>query len=806
MSVSKSNFLKQLAQMQELSGNTIAVVFAVNPDIDISSREAFYQNIIGFFERYKQNLPEVSSIKDNEDEDELSKWHGKDLRIQSIRLKSLRGFPNSVKPFGIDFNNEKGEPQSLIILGGNGSGKSSVFNALEYCYCETIGEAQLRAYMEGKEEEVRFLNYLEHNDNGSSNIFCHIKTNSDEFNISKDKTNIPQAIRRKINPESHFVSDFDLYTKGQLDFESNSQRSFHNIVAQNLGLSELLEFEKHLKSFCLYRRQVESRNILSLRRNNESLNALNASNKKAIDEKTVALEGLKKQEELIPDDSNQKVLQQILIQIKQTTFKVPPDLIKISVPIEEFKNAYKLLLSKEVKNAGLRELEFLNTGLELINEHSDCPFCGNSKLNLEEVKSSVHEKILRLKEMNEAAKNVNNTHSSLIDLFDNFKNSISVLRSTVLRELSSVQGFTDFNGLFLLNTDLLLKLDNFLALDWLLQIFSLKENPNYLKGRNGFLFDLLNSNITESFESINVINDDIKTFEENRRKEIERLESLISSREVPGSLTGQIVVLEKEISELHEQNSNTLVNVQRNEAKIEELQNLIVRYEEVRAETSAYLKVLHNSLNEEVNRSFGPIKMVVEEVLERFFKLENRNIEILISKQPEEYDEESGEVLSEIITAQVKLSGEGAKLQPVGKYLNTFHYRLFTTMVGISIAIAARRNTGVNLPLVLDDVFYASDFDNRTSVELFLKEVFSAFKTFTPDMPLQLILFTHDQLIFESAIKIVKEIDGIDVGFAKLFPYTEAKDRDDYLNLIYRYPEYFPQTILNSLLNAYEQR
>ena len=33
----------------------------------------------------------------------------------------------------------------------------------------------------------------------------------------------------------------------------------------------------------------------------------------------------------------------------------------------------------------------------------------------------------------------------------------------------------------------------------------------------------------------------------------------------------------------------------------------------------------------------------------------NREIDLVISKQPEEYDEETGEVLSEIIIAQLKI-------------------------------------------------------------------------------------------------------------------------------------------------------
>ena len=121
-------------------------------------------------------------------------------------------------------------------------------------------------------------------------------------------------------------------------------------------------------------------------------------------------------------------------------------------------------------------------------------------------------------------------------------------------------------------------------------------------------------------------------------------------------------------------------------------------------------------------------------------------------------------------------------------------------MVGISIAIASRKNTNVNLPLVLDDIFYASDFENRTTVEHFLKYIFKAFKDYTPEMPLQLILFTHDQLIFESAIKVIKDIEETDIAFAKLFPYTEAVETEDYKNLIYKFPDYFPKTIMNSIL------
>jgi len=295
---------------------------------------------------------------------------------------------------------------------------------------------------------------------------------------------------------------------------------------------------------------------------------------------------------------------------------------------------------------------------------------------------------------------------------------------------------------------------------------------------------------------VNIVNQYIA----NRNEVVRNIELEVSKNAQPQSLTEQIFGLNKEITDLERQSTEAKTNIERDTKRINEIQEQVNLFDEVKTVTTSFLKTYHNALNEEINKSFAPIKLIVEEVLESYFKIDNREIDLEISKQPEEYDEETGEVLSEIIIAQLKIKNKDIPPQPVNKYLNTFHFRLFSTMVGISIAIASRKNTKVNLPLVLDDIFYASDFENRTTVEQFLKHIFKAFKEYTPEMPLQLILFTHDQLIFESAIKVVKEIEGTDIGFAKLFPYTEAEDKGDFKNLIYKFPDYFPTTIMNSIL------
>jgi predicted nucleic acid-binding Zn-ribbon protein len=801
MIVSKDIFLKRLVQLPELSSNILAFVFADNPDLDISSRENFFGNVISYFKRFKENKPDITQYKLEDTNDLLKSWEGKDLRIKNVKLKSVRGFPQAAKPFGIDFTNKNGEPQSMIILGGNATGKSSLYDAIEFSYCDSVGEALLRAYKEGADDDVRFMNFLEHNENGEVNIFCHVQTMSDKLDIQKHKDNIPKPIRDKINPDTHFVSDYDIYTKGQLDYEKNSQRSFHNIIAQSLGLTDLLEFEKNLTAFTIYRRQTETRNIGGLKKSNDNQQTLITNNEKAINEKKNILNQLKQQQSASPDDKKLKEVLELMNQTKQTVIQTTINSKQFASSIEQFNRAYTNLISKEIKNAGLNEIQFLNLGLELLKEHTDCPFCNSSKLLKDEVAISVNQRISKLKELNEVTQALNKAFNDVTDYIENLKNQIEVIKSRVTKELNSVKEKTEFNELFLLDNSFATETATLTAKEFLIQLFSLNENPNYLKDKNKFLFELFKSNAKFSETELNQFLTSLNSFNTKRTEIIQKVELEIAQNTQPKSLTEQIIGLNKEITDLERQSADARENIKRDTEKINEIQEQVSEFAEVKTIAAAFLKSYHNVLNEEINKSFAPIKMVVEEVLENYFRIDNREVDLIISKQPEEFDEETGEVLSEIITAQLKIKNQNIQLQPVNKYLNTFHFRLFSTMVGISIAIASRRNTQVNLPLVLDDVFYASDFENKTSIESFLKQVFNAFKTYTPDLPLQLILFTHDQLIFESAIKVIKEIEGTDIAFAKLFPHKEAQDEGDYMNLIYRFPDFFPHTIMNNLLS-----
>ncbi len=800
MIASKDQFLKRLVKLPELSDNILAYVFADNPDIDISSRENFFGNVISYFNRFKKQKPEIQQDEQEETDKLLKSWEGRDLRIRNVKLKSVRGFPESEKPFGIDFTNSKGEPQSMIILGGNATGKSSIYDSLEYCYCDSIGEALIRAYKENAGDDVRFMAFLEHNENGQANIFCNVDTISGVFDIQKHRDNIPKAVRGKINPETHFVSDYDIYSKGQLDYEMNTQRSFHNVIAQSLGLTELLEFEKQLKAFTIYRRQTESRNVSSLKKSNDNQQTLINANENTILGKKNSLEQLNKQQPANSDDKAQKEALETLNLLKQTSFQSNVSSELFSEKTEQFKKAFINLTSRQIKNGGINEIQFLNLGLELLKEHNNCPFCNNSNLSKDEIAASVNERMENIRELNEANQGLSKAANEITDYIQNVKTQTELLNSRARGEINLLKEKTDFNELYLLSNSLATSIGSFTAKEIVAQLFSLNENPNYLKEKNRFLFELLQSNQQFPATGLNQFLMTIEEFGKQRADAIKRIEMVIAGKMQPQSLTEQIIGLKKEIADLEKQIADAKANIRRDTEKINELQEQISSFEEVKSDAIIFSKFYHNALNEEINKSFAPIKMIVEEVLEGYFKIDNRNVDLIISKQPEAFDEETGEVLSEIITAQLKIKNQNIQPQPVNKHLNTFHYRLFSTMVGISIAIASRKNTKVNLPLVLDDIFYASDFENRTTVELFLQYIFKAFKEYTPEMPLQLILFTHDQLIFESAIKVVTEIEGADISFAKLFPYSEAIEVGDYKNLIYKYPDFFPKTIMRSIL------
>lgn len=83
------------------------------------------------------------------------------------------------------------------------------------------------------------------------------------------------------------------------------------------------------------------------------------------------------------------------------------------------------------------------------------------------------------------------------------------------------------------------------------------------------------------------------------------------------------------------------------------------------------------------------------------------------------------------------------------EYLNTFRFRLFCLALKVAVAFGKMKERNTMIPIVIDDVLDASDFENTIKLEQF---VYRVFKTYDEKLsqfgkPLQLIMLTHDDMV-----------------------------------------------------------
>lgn len=793
----KETFLKKVALMPELKGNRLSLVFALRPSIDISNKTKFVENVSTYFIMQKEEDREKINL-DSEKETDIEKWLGKDLRIKKVKLNSVRGFPKSSIPFGIDFTNTQGRPQSMIILGSNGSGKSSIYNSIEYAFCKKIGEAQLRNSRTLNDEDNEYKEYLSHFNNGFTNSLCDIET-IDE-NLTLHGLNIPIAVRNKINPNTHFISDFDIYHNGQLNFLSGDEGSFHNLIAESLGLSELLQFEKNLNEFISYRRAIESTRINALEKGIKEENQLIENNKKTLAEKKSILIQLTENQQEQPETNKVQELQKTLAQIKTTNLLFQFDFNSLQKNITEFQQRYKEFTSLEVKSGNAAQIQFYNLGLELLKETNHCPFCNNSKKSKDEIQQYANDKIKQIESFNKLNQELTKSQNFVTENLDNLFNNVGLHLAKVKQELNAIKPFTEFSELASNENSYITFIESTLAEEFYQIGSGLNNNDKYRLNKNEFLYSYFETQKEYIHIGLTKFISELSKFAENRNLLIQKIEGQLVQSLQSRTIFEQIVTIKNEIISIEQQIANSENKIQNSNNELKTYREQQAVFNAIKDEARNYNNSFHTLLSSEVQQAFAPIKLIVEEVLEKYLQSDNRNVELEIKMKEDEVDSETGEVLSEIITAYIVPKDKSHPPLPVNKYFNTFHYRLFSTMVGVSIAMASRINTKINLPLVLDDIFYASDFENRATVERFIKELFDIFNKYTPNLELQLILFTHDQLIFESAVKATAEMKVENIAFARLFHHSKAKDKRDVLELAYPMPTYLPYKIMQNTL------
>ncbi len=799
----KASFFMQLSKLETLKDNLLSVILSKHPDLDTSVRESYFDKVSPFYKRY--TLADRDSIRDSDEteKNEITDWLGLDLRIKNIKLQSVRGLPPQTDniPFGIDFTTDNQEPQSMIILGANAFGKSSIYDAIEFSFCQRIGEAQLRTGVQHRDGSDFYKNYLRHFDFPFSNSVCKINLKSEKvFEISNE--NIPLSVRKKINPNSHFISDYDIYTNGQLNFRGSNIDSFQNLIANSIGLSELLQKEKELFAFAGYGRKIETNRKASLEREiNNSENIID-KNKKSVEEKMKLLTQLQQGELAIDQSQKVQTVLQLAEQLRNTQLSFTynqEELLKIAL---QFSDLYEEFIAVSEKTKGLNQIQFLNEGLKLLEEEQSCPICNNSKLENNEIKKHVEEKIQILEKFNKLSSDLNRTSNHLTSLLTELSSKIISLRGRTTNDISLIKDKEEFNELSVSINEYLSYINEIYAHDIFSKIPTIDDSQISVTAKMNRQKEIITDYSNFISDSLKSYIETIQKFETKRNILINAIETQAKSKLQVNSKEGEIAILKKEIQLLQAQTEAEQKSIEVKKPELIAVTEVVELYAKVKKEARKYANEFHNELTKEIKGAFDPIQKIVKDVLDKYLYLENRPATLKFEMKPESWDEETGEVISEIITAYIEPLDNSQAAQEVNKYFNTFHYRLFCTMVGISIAVASRKNTGINLPLVLDDIFYASDFENRATIEEFIIKLFELFKEFTPDKELQLILFTHDQLIFESIIKASMTRDIDNILFAKLFKHEEAELEGEFKNLVLRMPAYVPYSFTQKIIEA----
>lgn len=786
------NFLIEVLNIPELKDNRFAWTIAKYPNINMSTRETFYESLRAFYPtKNNEVLPDI--LQENES-DELGddEFKGKDFRIKKIQLSGIRCYPEENKPFGIDFcKNGNNQPSSAIILGSNGIGKSSIFDALEFMYCGRIGEYELRndraSYSEDYSNE--FKDYLTHLNSDNIQGYCNIETVNS--NIDFPNVLFPKTVRKKLIPNSFFISEYDIYTIGKLDFEISNEKSIHYFIADSLGLKSYLDFIKNLNLFESYNRVKETRSLNALLKEIDTLN-----NSIKIWDEEIKKRSAARQEFISEKPNDANLDQEIDRQIELITLFLNKKIAltvenELKGSVDDFLRAYKELKGISISKDDEETIEFLEIGLSILPHSNNCPFCNDSNKTPYEIENNVRTRIDNVHIFSSKRKDLSKKYYDYTTLVTQYFENIAVIRQNIESENNSdFIKIPEALSLVNLNEDLIQNLNEHLS-NWSLIQSSEKQ---FTLTNADSTFNNLSKNQVFFEELLPSFSKKIGIYLENREKILNNtLDVLKSKVGIPSNdYFKQIGVIEIEIQQFNFEKANAnrrLIEAEkdRNNAALD-----LEIYQTIKKEASVYRNIIKSEIDKKIGSVFDPIKDIVEDLLNEF----NTEDEFKITVgKGHVIDPETSEVISEFIKVFVLKDGIQYDIK---HYLNTFRYKLFSLILSFAVAIANRKqgNLNINIPFVIDDIFYSSDFEKRLLVEGFIGKFFDLYSKYCPSLPIQLILFTHDELIFDCILSKLIKKDLIDKTiFGRLISYNESLELENYKELLYQIPDNIPQLI-----------
>lgn len=274
---------------------------------------------------------------------------------------------------------------------------------------------------------------------------------------------------------------------------------------------------------------------------------------------------------------------------------------------------------------------------------------------------------------------------------------------------------------------------------------------------------LLQSEQQEGGESVQIptqfqnsnLDDYIEEFNLSRKCLLQIIDTLL--KQIPSKLNDMASCVgqyEKSVQEMLQKKNDK--EKRRTVAKI--MANITV-YEE-------YLKALKDEVYGTVDTLTSGTRELVNDVMQLFWMKDE--------KMALTYNKDNGKFNMDIIFQRE--DGTDVSFKPE-KYLNTFRYKLYCMTLKMAIAFAVKKFYQINFPLVIDDIFYSSDFAHRSMVRDFFWHLFEKHYKIFKNNDLQVIFLTHDDVVIEAAYRGICDATGCsDVERLILFDYRESDD------------------------------
>lgn len=641
-------------------------------------------------------------------------------------------------PYGVSFkySPEDENPCSAIILGVNGVGKSSVYQGIEYIYRKEIGEARLRDY--GKREDTeagKFKRYMSNWTCNDVNVKMWVNGSQKEF-TNEIPLQAEQGVLSNCLKYGFFISEYEVIRLGQMKIEHGGHDSLRMQIANALDMGELNWLNRLVYKLAIYQSNIKvEENISSeeidakrdtIKRNNEFFTHIDFLMNLKPGEQSLKNFLYNLPEVLTMPDVNK-------------TIEHANKIIHLASIISEF------TLSTGKKNISDTTPIGVNSERKIITQLDNLVRALN---NIHELREKIDAEIKYIKDslpLQNLRFKDEYIHNILKQIDDDFYNVIDHIQ----KDKDNAVPIT-ISGLNALKNNCR-EILSFITMELIPTL------PKWEKERNELIGALQLSKIIETYNTYSS-------------------KELINRVKENDQLAKEIHALELAQKEYQDRISqyNLIQCIKQDAYQIYKIIN----------------KKISSKLQEEVSRINRDI---IQNIMSHFLSEDEELIwtwdNMLIKEENGKYTPATDSKENKYLACMIQDKTSGSTIS-VKKHFNTFRFHLFNTILNMAFSFAVMEKLKVKLPIMLDDIFYASDFHNRRNIKHFVKAILTAYKSIfengkdnseQPDKigsKLQLVIFTHDELVFKSITDEIKEFHKNDYRkyfmFHSLLPHKEA--------------------------------